>query len=105
MANVNHSSLTDPYLHEPKGTAAASVGQVYVADGAGSGSYTALTDSVSVVTGFDDSTPAHQHAITTTDSVLDLPSPTTLTNTNFTVLSSPNFRIQYGEISVSQSCW
>lgn len=41
MANVNHSTLTDPYLHEPKGVAAASSGDVYVADGAGSGSWTA----------------------------------------------------------------
>ena len=41
MANVNHSSLTDPYLHEPKGVAAASVGKVYVANGSGSGTWTA----------------------------------------------------------------
>ena len=41
MANVNHSTLTDPYLHEPKGVATASSGDVYVADGAGSGSWTA----------------------------------------------------------------
>ena len=39
MANVNHSSLTDPYLHEPKGVAAASVGKVYVANGSGSGTW------------------------------------------------------------------
>lgn len=39
MANVNHSSLTDPYLHEPKGVAAASVGKVYVANGSGSGAW------------------------------------------------------------------
>lgn len=39
MANVNHSTLTDPYLHEPKGVAAASSGTVYVANGAGSGSW------------------------------------------------------------------
>jgi len=41
MANVNHSTLTDPYLHEPKGVAAASSGDVYVANGSGSGSWTA----------------------------------------------------------------
>lgn len=41
MANVNHSSLTDPYLHEPKGVAAAASGEVYVADGSGSGAWTA----------------------------------------------------------------
>lgn len=41
MANVNHSSLTDPYLHEPKGVAAAASGEVYVANGSGSGAWTA----------------------------------------------------------------
>ena len=41
MANVNHSSLTDPYLHEPKGVASAASGEVYVANGAGSGAWTA----------------------------------------------------------------
>lgn len=40
MANVNHSALTDPYLHEPKGAAAASSGDVYVANGSGSGAWT-----------------------------------------------------------------
>jgi len=39
MADVTHSSLTDPYLHEPKGAAAASDGQVFIADGAGSGAF------------------------------------------------------------------
>jgi len=39
MANVNHSTLTDPYLHEPKGVAASSAGDVYVSDGAGSGTW------------------------------------------------------------------
>lgn len=41
MANVNHSTLTDPYLHEPKGVATATSGDVYVANGAGSGAWTA----------------------------------------------------------------
>lgn len=41
MANVNHSTLTDPYLHEPKGVASASSGDVYVANGSGSGTWTA----------------------------------------------------------------
>lgn len=33
-----HNVLTDPYLHEPKGFSSASADQVYVSDGAGSGS-------------------------------------------------------------------
>ena len=39
MANVNHSALTDPYLHEPKGVATATAGRHYHADGAGSGAW------------------------------------------------------------------
>lgn len=39
MANINHSALTDPYLHEPKGVAAAAAGRDYRSDGAGSGAW------------------------------------------------------------------
>lgn len=37
---VEHVSITDPNIHEPKGAAAASAGQVYKADGQGSGEFT-----------------------------------------------------------------
>ncbi len=43
MANVNHSTLTDPYLHEPKGVSTASSGQVYKANGSGSGTWSSQT--------------------------------------------------------------
>lgn len=39
MPNIQHSALTTGELHEPKGTAAASADEVFVADGAGSGSF------------------------------------------------------------------
>lgn len=39
MANVQHSSLTDPNLHEPKGVSTATANQLYFADGAGSGNW------------------------------------------------------------------
>lgn len=42
MANVAHSGLTGADLHEPKGVAAATANQVYVADGAASGAWTTL---------------------------------------------------------------
>jgi hypothetical protein len=55
-----HSALTGTDLHEPKGVAAADAGDVYVADGAGSGSWepafkyasleTVETDTLSVGT-------------------------------------------------------
>lgn len=37
MAKVQHSGLTDPNLHEPKGISSASARDVYVADGDGTG--------------------------------------------------------------------
>ena len=43
MATIQHSSLTDSDgLHEPKGVATATTGDVYVADGAGAGSWDPL---------------------------------------------------------------
>ena len=39
MANVNHSTLTDPYLHEPKGVSTAAADLVYVSNGSGSGTW------------------------------------------------------------------
>jgi hypothetical protein len=41
MANVAHSTLTGSNLHESKGIASAAAGTVYVANGAGSGSFVA----------------------------------------------------------------
>lgn len=40
MANVQHSSLTDPNLHEPKGISTASASQLYLSNGSGSGTWT-----------------------------------------------------------------
>lgn len=36
---VDHDTLTDPELHEPKGTASAAANAVFIADGAGSGAF------------------------------------------------------------------
>lgn len=46
MANVAHSTLTAANLHEPKGVATATAGQVYIANGAGSGAWTTITGLV-----------------------------------------------------------
>lgn len=50
MANVTHSSLTGADLHEPKGVSGATAGQVYVADGAGSGNWTTAQQYAGVYT-------------------------------------------------------
>jgi hypothetical protein len=39
---TEHKLITDPNIHEPKGVASAGAGQVYIADGAGGGAWTAL---------------------------------------------------------------
>lgn len=42
QGDIEHSELPDNLLHEPKGASTAVAGTVYVADGAGSGSFTKL---------------------------------------------------------------
>lgn len=42
---AQHKDLTGSDLHEPKGVSTASAGQVYVADGAGSGAWTGGVES------------------------------------------------------------
>lgn len=39
MANVAHSTITDPNIHEPKGVATANDGEVYIANGSASGAW------------------------------------------------------------------
>lgn len=39
MADIEHSDIVDPFIHEPKGASTANAGEVYVADGAGSGDW------------------------------------------------------------------
>lgn len=94
MANVNHATLTDPNLHEPKGIAAAPAGQVYIADGAGSGNWKELARYVNGYIAFDAVTPAYQKSVTTGFTALD-PTFTISANNGFTGLSSPNARLRY----------
>lgn len=94
MANVNHNTLTDPYLHEPKGASTAAAGDVYVADGTGSGAWTQAHTYVNGYIAFDSTTPAYQHSVTTSFTVLN---PTFVLSTalGWTGLSSPNARLRY----------
>jgi len=45
MANVSHASLTGANLHEPKGADTAALGTVYVSNGAGGGTWSAIGTS------------------------------------------------------------
>lgn len=40
MADIEHSAITDPNIHEPKGASTATADQIYISDGAGSGEWT-----------------------------------------------------------------
>lgn len=42
---IQHSNITDPQIHEPKGAAGASPNTVYVADGSGSGAWSRIDPS------------------------------------------------------------
>jgi hypothetical protein len=94
MANVNHSTLTDPYLHEPKGVASAGAGAVYVANGSGSGTWKKAHSNADVYLDFDATTPAYVHSATTGFTVIN-PTLSTSTLNNFTVTNSPNARLTY----------
>lgn len=50
MATIEHGSITDPKIHEPKGVAAADSGQIYVANGSGSGIWSDPDDLVFTTT-------------------------------------------------------
>lgn len=93
MANVNHNTLTDPYLHEPKGASTALAGQIYVADGAGSGDWVENSRIFGGYLTFSTGSP-YAHSVTTSDTVLN-PTFNASTNNGFTGLSSPNARVRY----------
>lgn len=45
MATVQHKDITDNNIHEPKGITTATADQVYVADGAGSGTWRKINET------------------------------------------------------------
>lgn len=95
MANVNHSSLTDPYIHEPKGIASASNRTVYIADGAGSGAWKNHHNYINGYIDFDATTPAYQHSVTTSFTVLNPTFSIGGTPRGWSGASSPNARLIY----------
>jgi hypothetical protein len=78
MADIEHSSIADPQIHEPKGAATASDGDVYAANGLGSGAWVP--------------TAAHPHATTYTNL---LASESTLASQGPTVVDTPH-QITFG---------
>jgi len=94
MPTIEHSTLTTGELHEPKGAASATSGEVYVADGSGSGAWTPADSHIAGYIAFDATTPAYQHSTTTSDTVLD-PTFTVASSKNFSGGTSPNARLVY----------
>lgn len=94
MANVNHSALSDPHLHEPKGVSTANANEVYVANGSGSGVWKPHHHFVGAYLAFDESTPAYTHAATTSPTALN-PTLSTSVADGFTVTNTPNARLVY----------
>ena len=94
MANVNHSTLTDPYLHEPKNISSAVSGAVYVADGTGSGDWYQNSRFVGAYIAFDAATPSYTHSVTTSDTLLN-PTFVIAESNGFTGETSPNARLKY----------
>jgi len=94
MANVNHNTLTDPYIHEPKGASTAASGAIYIADGAGSGTWKQLHNYVNGYVAFDSTTPAYSHSVTTSFTVLN-PTFVIGLSDDWTGLLSPNARLRY----------
>ena len=90
---VDHSTLTDPELHEPKGAATATSGQVYAANGSGSGVWAKPFKYVGVASTYSTGAP-YAHATTTSDTALN-PTVATLNSSQFTVQTSPNLRLRY----------
>lgn len=93
MANINHNTLSDPYIHESKGVSTALAGQIYVANGSGSGTWVENNRIVNGYLTFSTGSP-YSIASTTTDAVIN-PTFTIGVNNGFTGLSSPNARIRY----------
>jgi len=89
-----HVNATDPELHEPKGISTASVNEVYVADGLGSGNWYPIKYHFGGYVPFDSATPAATHSVTTSDTVFN-PTFTETHAEGFTILTSPNARIRY----------
>ena len=68
IGDIEHKELPDNLLHEPKGASTAVAGTVYVADGAGSGSFQKLPTTSLNITIPEITSAAH----TNVDSTVDL---------------------------------
>ena len=86
VGDIEHKELPDNLLHEPKGASTAVAGTVYVADGAGSGSFQKLpTTSLNIT--IPDTTSAED---TVVDSTVDLDGSTLSQTANGSLTDIPS---------------
>lgn len=88
MANVSHASLTGTQLHEPKGADTATLGTVYVSNGAGSGSWSSVGTSSFTGMIVDFAAPV---------------APTGWLELNGSVISTTTYSALYGVMSIQSS--
>ncbi len=99
MANVEHSALTGSALHEPKGVAGANSGETYVANGSGSGVWQPIHRHLGASTAFNASSPYAYSLDTDIAEKFLSPSISSSTISGFTVVTSPNLRFQYNDVT------
>lgn len=83
-----HKDLTGADLHEPKGVATADSGQVYVADGSGSGSWTDLLNSPPSLSPSLENKSSSSINPTAVDSPVDATFDTTVSNSDVTIANT-----------------
>lgn len=93
MANKEHRTVTDPDIHEPKGASTAASGRAYIADGAGSGAWTAVvkTSDIGVTVQAYDAQLADVAGLTPTDNGVVIGN-----GTNFVVESGATLKTSLG---------
>lgn len=97
MANVEHSALTGSALHEPKGVASANSGEVYVANGSGSGTWQPIHRHLAAATSYSATSPyAYSLDTDISEKFLSFPVSTSIAH-GFTVVTSPNLRFRYDD--------
>ena len=92
--SVAHQDIAEAYLHEPKGASTASVDNVYVSDGLGSGTWTPVFPQGEVVTATNVITSAENGKTffldSATEFVSTLPAPALHLKFNFIVKTAPS---------------
>ena len=97
---LEHATLTEAYLHEPKGISTATAGKVYVADGAGSGDWVLPSGSAYGELYITGGATSFTLAAASAYSKLDPGSAWTANGSNNVTLNGPDAQITVGVAGV-----